>query len=68
MQPKYRWWSGLVAAVQVGLVGVTAVAAAGTCGEQEMVAAKYVQEKGITPRACPQSRGPCGMSRDVLQM
>ncbi len=36
-------WSGLVAAVLGGLVGVTAVAAA----------AKYAQEKGITPRACP---------------
>ena len=29
MRVQHQWWSGLVAAVLVGLVGVTAVAAAG---------------------------------------
>jgi hypothetical protein len=43
MRVQHQWWSGLVAAVLGALVGVTAVAAA----------AKYAQEKGITPRDCP---------------
>jgi hypothetical protein len=42
MRVQQLWWSGLVATVLGGLVGVTAVAAA-----------KYAQEKGITPRTCP---------------
>jgi hypothetical protein len=42
MRVQHQWWSGLVAAVLGALVGVTAVAAA-----------KYAQEKGITPRDCP---------------
>jgi anti-sigma-K factor RskA len=43
MHLQRLWRSGLVAAVLGALVGVTAVAAA----------AKYAQEKGITPRDCP---------------
>jgi hypothetical protein len=42
MHLQRQWWSGLVAAVFGGLVGVTGVAAA-----------KYAQDKGITPRDCP---------------
>ena len=41
MHLQRQWWSGLVAAVLGGLVGVTAVAA------------KYAQDKGITPWDCP---------------
>ena len=42
MHLKRQWWSVLMAVVLSGLVGVTAVAAA-----------KYAQDKGITPRDCP---------------
>src|SRR5262249_39516039 len=35
MRPKQLWWSGLVAAILSGLVGVTMVAAAGDVGRLE---------------------------------
>ena len=64
-----QWWSVLIAAVLVGLVGMTDVVAAGEqwtvltdwiAPDQALVrplveasAAKYAQDKGITPRTCP---------------
>jgi hypothetical protein len=43
MRIQHQWWCVLVAAMLVGLVRPPV----------EASAAKYAQEKGIAPRACP---------------
>jgi branched-chain amino acid transport system substrate-binding protein len=51
MRLKHQWWSGLVAAVLGGLVGVTAVAAAGAQFLPLLGAREGAQRAGQIPWA-----------------
>ena len=53
MRLKQLWWSGLVAAVLVGLVGVTAVAAAG----EQFIPVLGVREGAVRSLGIPMTNG-----------